>query len=118
RRPRSGRRGRGNVRPGPVALMVHADRVKKDRLVLAKIPEGGLDDITRAHQPSLGMADPASHLPARAVEPRIEQVEVLAAVVDLLVRMPDETAVAEHGHILRTAIADPRHRLREVNRRV
>ena len=68
--------------------------MEEDRLVLAQLIESSGDHVAGRGQPRRRASDEAALLMSASFQPRIEQREVRAAMIDLVIVMANELAVA------------------------
>jgi hypothetical protein len=92
--------------------------MEKDARLGAQPLEGDAHDVGGAGEPRRAVADDAFRLERALAQPAVEQREVLAAVIALVVLDADENAVSERRDAFARAVGHAGHRLGEMNRRV
>src|SRR5215210_6975020 len=81
--------------------------MQEHRFVLAEVSKRRFNDDTRTRQACLPMSNDPAALPTVALEPLVEQTEILATVVYLDVVQAGELPPDQCHEILRQAVTNP-----------
>src|SRR5258708_34913574 len=96
---------RQQTRSRIVALAAETSRMEEDGFVVPQAPPHNLHHVARSDKASVRMSNHAAALPPFGVKPVVDERELLAAVVDLVVLDTREPTGGTTGQVLPAPIS-------------